>query len=87
MEVTVKVLNRTGLHARPAALLAKLANRFQCSVRIVVGQRSADAKSILDLLTLGAGPGTELLVCTSGSDEAAAVQAIQALFADKFQEE
>ena len=87
MEVTVKVLNRTGLHARSAALLAKLANSFQSSVRIIAGRRSADAKSILDLLTLAAGPGTELLVCATGSDEAAAIQAVQALFAEKFQEE
>lgn len=86
VEVTVKILNRTGLHARPAALLAKLANQFECSIRIV-GAHAADAKSILDLLTLAAGPGTELQVCASGNDEQAAIQAIQALFAGKFQEE
>lgn len=86
MEVTVKILNRTGLHARPAALLAQLANRFQSDIRIV-GSHSADAKSILDLLSLGAGPGAELQVSASGSDEAEAVQAIQVLFAGKFKED
>lgn len=86
MEVTVKILNRTGLHARPAALLAKLANQFQSDIRIV-GDHAADAKSILDLLSLGAGAGTELQVSASGSDEQAAIEAIQTLFAGKFKED
>ena len=54
---------------------------------VKVEARSADAKSILDLLSLGAGPGAELQVSASGSDEAEAVQAIQALFSGKFRED
>ena len=86
MEVTVKILNRTGLHARPAALLAKLANQFQSDIRII-GSHTADAKSILALLSLGAGAGTELQVTAHGCDEQAAIQAIQELFAGKFKED
>ena len=88
MIAEVKVLNRLGLHARPAALVAQCAARFESSVSLIpAGGEAADAKSILSLLMLGAPCGTVLTLEASGSDEAEAVQALSGLFAGKFDEE
>lgn len=90
MEIEVKILNRLGLHARPAALIAQCAGRFKSAVRLIPSGSSsdgADAKSILSLLMLGAPCGTVLTLDAVGSDEAEAAAAIASLFADKFDEE
>ena len=88
MVVEVKILNRLGLHARPAALISRLAAGFDSSVSLTPnGGSSADAKSILSLLMLGAPCGTVLALEACGSDEAEAVEAIRQLFESKFDEE
>ena len=82
----VVVTNRTGLHARPVHLLVKAALAYQSSIRIVKDGQEADAKSMLDVLTLLAERGTELRLEAQGPDADAAVAAIAKLFADKFGE-
>jgi phosphocarrier protein HPr len=83
---------RLGLHARAAAKLVRVASGFQSQVRLrrVNGPGgadvSADAKSILSLLMLAATHGTELHVSAEGVDEAAAINAIDQLFAERFGE-
>ncbi|MFV1958793.1 MAG: HPr family phosphocarrier protein [Planctomycetota bacterium] len=90
----VEVLYERGLHARPAMLLAQRAQEFQCDVSIVLvrtpvrtstplGTR-ADAKNIMDLMFLAAPCGTELDIEAVGPDAEAAVESLQALFADRF---
>jgi phosphotransferase system HPr (HPr) family protein len=86
--IEVKILNRLGLHARPAALIARCAAKFQSAVSLTPdGGTRADAKSILSLLMLGAPCGTVLALEASGQDEAEAVEALRDLFDSKFDEE
>ena len=85
MEIDVKILNRLGLHARPAALIAQCASRFASDISLTpVGGVPADAKSILSLLMLGAPCGTTLKLAANGEDEEAAAEALTSLFAAKF---
>jgi phosphocarrier protein len=82
----VTVINKLGLHARAATKLVQCASGFRSEVRIVRGQRAVNAKSIMGVLTLAAGKGTELVVETEGPDEREALQAVTGLIADRFGE-
>ncbi len=82
----VLVSNQLGLHARPASQIAREAQAFAADISIVAQGQMADAKSILDLLTLAAGPGSTLEIRASGADADRAVQKITELFAAKFGE-
>lgn len=88
LEGTVKVVNRLGLHARAAAQLVRLAGTFKSSIMLLRPDRnvSANAKSILSVLTLAAAVGTELKITVEGEDEEAALSEISALFANRFGE-
>ena len=81
--------NRLGLHARAAAQLVRLAKTFESSVSLsrLDGPTSADAKSILALLTLAASQGAELKIVVDGLDEAKALDAVKALFDENFGED
>jgi len=76
--VTVK--GRLGLHARPAALLIRALRPFRCQVVVQGAGESANAKSILGLLSLGAGCGAELTFMAAGPDALQALRAIERLF-------
>lgn len=67
------IMNKTGLHARPASVFIKAANSFKCDIRLKKEDQEIDAKSIISLLTLGAGRGTKITITTSGEDEEAAI--------------
>jgi phosphocarrier protein len=86
---TVQVTNRLGLHARAAAKLVHLANRFRSTIALARcdNGQTVDAKSILGVLLLAASAGTYLDVIASGEDEADAVEAICRLIESKFGEE
>jgi phosphotransferase system HPr (HPr) family protein len=81
------VCNRLGLHARAAAKLVQLANKFQAQVSVSTNHMSADAKSILGVLTLAAAKDTHLLVEIRGPDEERAMAEIAELIEGKFGEE
>ena len=81
------VQNKLGIHARPAALFAKTANRFKSDVFVEKDGETINAKSIMGLMMLAAGPGSKILVIAKGPDAAQAVQAIEELLASKFGEE
>ncbi len=83
---TVVVLNRLGLHMRPADMLVRTANRFQCQIEIEKDGQAVDCKSILGILTLAAAQGAQLQLRASGVDAAEAVQALAELFAASFHE-
>jgi phosphocarrier protein HPr len=83
---SVTVVNPQGFHARPAHLFVKLAGSFSCRVEIVKGNEVINGKSILDLLTLGAGNGTTLVLRASGMDCEAAVEALAQLIEQGFGE-
>ena len=78
------ILNPEGLHARLAARLVGLANRFQSNVVLVKDTQQADAKSIMSVLILAAGPGTELRITAQGDDELQAAESIAQLIRTRF---
>ena len=69
--------SRQGLHARPAALFVRVANRFKCAIRVRKGKREVDGKSIMGLLTLAASKGSTIEVTARGSDAQEAVRALE----------
>ncbi|NBO41070.1 MAG: HPr family phosphocarrier protein [Betaproteobacteria bacterium] len=86
MKSTVTVINKLGLHARASAKLTKMAGSFPCQVWVRRGERKVNAKSIMGVMMLAAGIGTELEIETEGEQEAQAMQALLALINDKFGE-
>jgi phosphocarrier protein len=85
-KTSVTIINRLGLHARASAKLTKLAGGFACDVHMSRNGRRINAKSIMGVMMLAAGMGTEVEIETDGADEAQALQAIVALIADRFGE-
>jgi phosphocarrier protein len=80
----VTVLDDFGLHARPAANLAKTAQAFQADISLSLGEQTADAKSILDILGLAAARNTALTIVCRGTDALDAGQALVRLFETRF---
>ena len=83
---TVTISNKLGLHARASAKLTKLAGSFQSEVHLSRGGRRINAKSIMGVMMLAAGKGSEVELETEGVDERAANEALLALINDKFGE-
>lgn len=73
---TIIIQAEAGLHARPAGLIVKKAGSFQSKITLQKGDKTADAKRLLTILTLGAKKGEELIITADGVDEEAAVAAI-----------
>ncbi|HEX8717996.1 MAG TPA: HPr family phosphocarrier protein [Gemmatimonadaceae bacterium] len=86
MERSIRIANRNGLHARPAAELVKVASRFQSDIIMVRDDLEVNGKSIMGVMMLAAEFGAELLIRASGPDEEQAVTAIADLVARKFGE-
>ena len=80
------ISNKLGLHARASAKLTKLAGSFACDVHMSRNGRRVNAKSIMGVMMLAAGLGSEVEIETEGSDERAAMDALVALINDKFGE-
>ena len=86
IKTTLTISNKLGLHARASAKLTKLAGSYPCEVWISKGERRVNAKSIMGVMMLAAGLGSEVLLETRGEQEQEALDAILALMADKFGE-
>jgi phosphocarrier protein len=86
LKQTTTIINKLGLHARASAKLTKLAGSFPCQVWVSKGERRVNGKSIMGVMMLAAGLGSEVELETDGEQEAEAIQALVALFADKFGE-
>ncbi|MDR2314013.1 MAG: HPr family phosphocarrier protein [Spirochaetaceae bacterium] len=86
-EKTVKVINRAGIHARPAALLVQTAKDFKSDIYLERDNDKINGKSIMGIITLGAAHGSEIRLIAEGDDEKAAVEALARLFETKFEEE
>ena len=82
----VKVVNKLGLHARASAKLTQLASQFRSGVWIARNGRRVNAKSIMGVMMLAAGLGSTVELETDGEDEAAAMEAVENLFANRFGE-
>ena len=88
LETKITVSNQLGLHARAAAQLVRLAGNFQSNIELQRTDNgvSANAKSILSVLTLAASKGIELVIKAEGTDEEAAMRDLEKLFAEGFGE-
>jgi phosphocarrier protein len=86
IRTTTTINNKLGLHARASAKLTKLAGGYPCDVFISRGERRVNAKSIMGVMMLAAGIGSEVTIEATGEREQEAVDAILALIADKFGE-
>jgi phosphocarrier protein len=87
IEQMVTIINRAGIHARPAAVLVQAAKDFTASIYFEKGEDKINAKSIMGILTLAATYGTELRIIADGEDEEAAVELLVRLFESKFEED
>lgn len=85
-QATTTISNKLGLHARASAKLTKLAGSFPCDVWLSKGERRVNAKSIMGVMMLAAGLGTEVTLETIGERDQEALEALLALMADKFGE-
>jgi len=84
---TITVINKLGLHARPAALVVSEASRFGSEIHLNKDGVEVNAKSIMGVMMLAAEMGSQILITAEGHDEEAAIQALEALFVSKFDEE
>jgi phosphocarrier protein HPr len=81
------VVNKLGIHARPAAMFVKTANRFACDIFVEKDGEKINGKSIMGLMMLALGPGSKLTLHVKGADAQAAITELEALVKRKFDEE
>lgn len=86
-ERTVRIVNKFGLHARPAAEFVKLANRFTSDIWVRKADLEVNGKSIMGVMMLAAEYGSEIVIRASGVDAEAALDALEELVASRFGEE
>ncbi len=86
IKTSTTISNKLGLHARASAKLTKLAGSFPCEVWLSRGERRINAKSIMGVMMLAAGKGTEVVLETDGEQEREAMDALLAPIDDKFGE-
>ena len=84
-ELTIS--NKLGIHARPAALFVKTANRFACEIFVEKDGEKINGKSIMGLMMLAAGPGSKVTLHVRGADATQAIAELEALVQRKFDEE
>ncbi len=87
VEKTVKVKNKLGIHARPAALLVRTASRFNSDIWLVKNGQTVNGKSIMSVMSLAAEPGSQIIIRAEGEDEREAVEKLVSLFENKFEED
>src|ERR1700759_2566678 len=86
MTKELMVSNKLGIHARPAAMFVKVANRFSCNIFVEKDGEKVNGKSIMGLMMLAAGPGSKLTLIAQGHDAAQALADLDTLFKRKFDE-
>ena len=86
-EKEITIVNRLGMHARPAAMFVRIASRFRCDIWVEKDGDEINGKSIMGLMMLAAGQGSKLLVRCEGPDADRAMQEIEQLIASKFSED
>lgn len=86
LQQEAEIINKLGLHARASAKLTQVAGSYSSEIWLSRNGRRVNAKSIMGVMMLAAAKGSKVLIETSGSDETAAMQALQQLIADRFGE-
>ena len=87
IEKEVTIVNRLGMHARPAALFVRTASRYRCEIWVEKENERINGKSIMGLMMLAAGQGSKLRVRAEGPDAAQALHDIEELIQSRFNEE
>lgn len=82
-EKTVTIKNKTGLHARPASQFVQTASKFKSDIKLMKDEKSVDAKSIIEVLSMGIGKGSTITITAEGEDEKDAVETLVGLI-EKF---
>jgi len=80
------IVNKLGLHARPAAMFVKVSNRYECEIWVEKDDEQVNGKSIMGLMMLAAGHGSKIMVTAEGGDAEAAIEGIGGLILNGFQE-
>lgn len=80
-------MNQRGLHARAAAKFVKIAGTFEADITVTRNEQTVSGNSIMGLMMLAACTGSEIIICCSGKDARAALEALLELIANKFEEE
>ncbi len=86
-EKEITIVNRLGMHARPAAMFVRIASRFRCEVWVEKEGEQINGKSIMGLMMLAAGQGSKLTIRCEGPDCESAMQKLEQLIASRFNEE
>ena len=86
LQQEAEIINKLGLHARASAKLTQIASGYASQVWLSRNGRRVNAKSIMGVMMLAAARGSKIVIETEGTDEAAAMQALQILIADRFGE-
>lgn len=87
LQVTVEIKNRLGLHARPAALFVQTANKFKnCEISVSKDGNVVNGKSIMGIMMLAAAQGGKLIIEATGEESKEALEELQKLFENKFDE-
>ena len=87
IEKEITIINRLGLHARPAAMFVRIASRHRCEIWVAKEDEEINGKSIMGLMMLAAGQGSKLRIRAEGPDAAQAIQDIEELIQSRFNEE
>jgi len=85
-EISFVIKNKVGLHARPASVFVREASKFKSAITVIYGDTQANAKSILNVLILGASQGAAISIRAEGEDAEAALQALKALNDSNYEE-
>lgn len=83
-QITVKIINEVGLHARPAAVFVETAKRFKSEITVNYGDQSANAKSIISILILGVVKNSDIVLGAEGEDADQALTALKDLIENNF---
>jgi len=87
IEEEIIILNKHGLHARPAAQFVKIAGRFESEIKVIKDGLEVNGKSIMGIMMLAAEPGSEIILIIDGTDEVEAMEALKELVQNKFYED
>jgi len=83
----LRIINKHGLHARPAAQFVKIAGKFQSEIKVIKDGLEVNGKSIMGIMMLAAEPGSTITIIVEGTDEGTAFQALKELITNKFYED
>ena len=87
LQETIRIINRQGLHARPAALLVQVTSKFTAKIEFECNDTRVNGKSIMGVMMLAAAKGSDLIVYADGDDAEESIQGIRELIERKFDED